>query len=243
MRVASLYDVHGNLPALEAVLADPRLGDADAIVCGGDLVAGPMPVECLERLESLGDRVRFLRGNGDREAVTPVEGSPFVERARWCAAQLGPERLRRVGLWPPTVELMIEGLGRTLFCHAVPADDMPIVTTLTPAAEVERELGAVEAQVVVCGHVHVQYDRGLPGGVRLVNAGSVGAPYEGRAAAFWVLLGPEVEHVSTDYDVEAAVAAIEATGCPETEWLVRRALLEPLTAREAMEEFERMRGA
>ena len=92
VRVAALYDVHGNLPALEAVLADPRCAGADVVVCGGDLVAGPMPAECLDRLSALGD-ARPLRAR---------ERRPRRARARrphggaWCAAALGPERLEAV---------------------------------------------------------------------------------------------------------------------------------------------------
>jgi predicted phosphodiesterase len=242
MRVAALYDVHGNLPALEAVLADPRFRAADLAVCGGDLVAGAMPAECLARLEGLGDRVLFIRGNGDREVTSEPPGGAFPDRSAWCADRLDPGARDRVRAWPRTVELDHPSLGRVLFCHAVPSDDMPIVTTLTPDDEVAAALGPVDADVVVCGHVHVQYDRMLPGGPRVVNAGSVGAPYEGRAAAFWLLLGDGVEHVSTDYDVDAAIAGLEATGCPDTEWMVQHALREPIAAEDAMAQFEQMRA-
>ncbi|MBM3677403.1 MAG: metallophosphoesterase family protein [Actinobacteria bacterium] len=242
-RVAALYDVHGNLPALDAVLSDPRLADADLVVCGGDVVAGPLPRACLERLEALGSRVRFVRGNGDREVTATPAGGAFPDRSAWCAELLTADQRERVREWPLTEHVAVRGLGRVLFCHAVPSSDMPILTTLTPEAEMERELGPVDADVVVCGHVHVQYDRTLAGGLRVVNAGSVGAPYQGRAAAFWLLLGPGVEHVATDYDVGAAIETLERTGCPDLEWLVRHALREPIPADEAMAQFEERRSA
>lgn len=242
MRVAALYDIHGNLPALEAVLADPRLAEVEAIVCGGDLVAGPMPSECLERLEALGERVCFVRGNGDRE-VAAARGSTGRGMFRWCATRLGRARLERVEQWPLALTLEIGELGPALFCHATPSSDTTIVTAITPAEEAVRAFAEVGARVVVCGHVHVRYDRWLTPALRLVNPGSVGAPYEGAAGAYWALLGPDVELCRTPYDVDAAAARIAATGCPDIAWMTESALREPLSAEDANAEFESRRGA
>jgi predicted phosphodiesterase len=238
MRVAVLNDVHGNLPALEAVLADDRLAAADLIVVGGDLVAGPMPAECLDALIGLGERARFLRGNGDRFVVdrSPEHG------AAWCAEQLGPERLARVAEWPLTIEFDVNGLGPTLFCHATPTSDEEILTRISPEADVAAALGGVDAQLVVAGHTHVQFDRQVPDAPRFVNAGSVGMPYEGRRGAFWALLGPEVELLRTEYDTEPAVAAIKAAGWPSAADLAGW-LLEPPDPDEVTEFFESSRGA
>ena len=236
MAVAALYDVHGNLPALRAVLADARLDRADTIVCGGDLVAGPMPVACLDLLGALGDRVRFVRGNGDRDV-----GERRAEHGgAWCADVLGPERLAVVRSWPLTVELEVGG-GAT-FCHATPRSDEEIVTLLTPAAEVEQALEAAAYPLVVCGHTHVQADRPLASGRRFVNAGSVGRPYEGAPGAYWALIDDDVELLRTDYDVEAAAAAIEASGYPDAGAHAAN-LREPLSAEEATAFFEGLRGA
>ncbi len=243
MRVAALDDVHGSLPALEAVLADRRCASADVVVCGGDLVVGPYPAECLDALESLGERARFLMGNCDREAVlVPADGS-LGPVARWCNERLGPERVSRVARWPATVELEVDGLGSVLFCHATPASDLPILTRATPEADVLRELGDVSADVVVCGHTHVQYDRRV-GGVRLVNAGSVGMPYEGSPEARWALLGDEgLELVTTAYDAQAALEQLERTGFPLLrQWFVPM-LNGEVSAEEATESFESRRGA
>jgi predicted phosphodiesterase len=209
MRVAVVSDVHGNLPALDAVLAEVAAAGVDAVVCGGDIVGGPFSVEVLDRLVALPD-VIFVRGNGDRMMLEGTDefGVDWeVERRR-----LGAERLARVASWPLTAELDFGGLGRALFCHAVPSADEPIFTRITPDEEVVRLLGDVDAELLVCGHTHVQFDRLLPSGLRVVNAGSVGMPYEGRPGAFWAVLGPDVELRRTEYDVEAAARAIREVG-------------------------------
>ena len=228
--------------ALEAVLADPRCQAADTVVSGGDLVAGPLPVECLERLEAEGERVRFLMGNGDREAADPSTADPsVVESARWCAARLGAARLGRVAQWPATVELEVADVGTVVFCHATPSSDTRILTPFTPDEAVAAELDGVTANVVVCGHIHVQYDRRV-GDVRLVNAGSVGMPYEGTPDAHWLLLDERgVELVSTPYDSEAAYELLEAKERPAFEWFARP-LRGEVTAEEATAAFESRRS-
>ncbi|HZO50266.1 MAG TPA: metallophosphoesterase family protein [Gaiellaceae bacterium] len=226
MRVAALYDVHGNLPALEAVLADPRCSEADVVVSGGDLCAGPMPLETLELLRRR--RAVFVRGNADRELTG------------WPAERLTPARRAELRAWPLTATIAVGGLGDVLFCHASPRRDDEILTRATPDPVVAEACAG--AALVVCGHTHVQYDR-VVGATRVVNAGSVGAPYEGRAAAFWALLGPEVQLVSTEYDVDAAVASIRATGYDNADELAQ-ILLSPYGSDEATEELEaRRRGA
>jgi putative phosphoesterase len=200
LRVAALYDVHGNLPALEAVLAEAA--DADLIVAGGDVVGGPFPAETLERLRAEGDRVRWLRGNVERELVEqppPREGGPPPgELERLLAALTGEQVDFLYGL-SERVELDLPGLGHVLFCHATPQNDLDMVTPLTPDERLRRILEGVSADVVVAGHTHVQEDRRV-GGVRWVNAGSVGMAYEDEPGAYWALLGPDVELRRTEYD-------------------------------------------
>jgi predicted phosphodiesterase len=243
MRVAALYDVHGNLPALEAVLADPRCAAADLIVSGGDLVAGPLPAECVDRLEAEGRRVRFLIGNADREALAPTSVDPaFRASSTWCADRLGDDRLGRISRWPTTIDLEIAGLRAVLFCHATPTSDTRIFTRITPEDDLAAELDGVTARVVVCGHTHVQFDR-LVGRVRVVNAGSVGMPYEGSPGARWALLGPsDVELVSTHYDAEAAIEELASAGFPAFDQRIAPPLRGAITAEEANAEFERRRG-
>jgi predicted phosphodiesterase len=242
VRAAALYDVHGNLWALDAVLADSRVADADVIVCGGDLVAGPKPAECLDRLIALGDRVRFVRGNCDRETVDPPEEGSHAEVGRWSAGRLGGERLAVVEGWPLTVRLPVDGLGEVLFCHATPTADTPVLTSITPEDDVVHELSGVVADLIVCGHTHVQYDRTVRG-VRLVNAGSVGMPYEGSSDARWALLDGDVQLVSTAYDAAGALADLAATGFPGFEEWFGPVGRGEISAEEATLEFERMRYA
>ena len=235
MRVAALYDIHGNLPALEAVLAEVEAEGVDAIVFGGDVVGGPFSVEVFDRAASL-PRARVIRGNADR-LIVEGEREHDVD---WGAERerLGDERLAAIRTWQLTVELELDGLGRALFCHAIPTADEPIFTRITPDAEVEELLGDTGADVMVVGHTHVQFDRLLGSGLRVVNVGSVGMPYEGRRGAYWALLGPEVELRRTEYDVEAAVAAIREAASDED--LVRR-LLDPPDPDEATAFFESQR--
>jgi putative phosphoesterase len=202
-RVAALYDVHGNLPALEAVLADAD--EADLIVAGGDVVGGPFPAETLERLRALGDRVRWLRGNAERELVEqppPREAGPPPGELERLRAALTDEQVDFLYGLPERVELELPGLGQVLFCHATPQNDLDIVTPLTPEERLRRILAGATADVVVAGHTHIQEDRRV-GGIRWVNAGSVGMPYEDEPGAYWALLGPEVELRRTEYDATA----------------------------------------
>jgi len=236
VRVAVLNDIHGNLPALEAVLAEVEHEGIDVIVSGGDVVWGPLPAECLELLVARG--AHFVRGNADRDVLT---GKDEVDR--FCAPLLNDEQTARVGAWPLTVELSVNDVGRVLFCHATPRSDDEIVTKATPDRVVAELLGDVTADLVVCGHTHVQFDRAVTGAPRLVNAGSVGMPYEGDSDARWALLGPDIELRRTPYDVEAAIAELVATGMPGVERIVVRALRGEVAPDDAVRFFENQRGA
>ncbi|MGH3022208.1 MAG: metallophosphoesterase family protein [Gaiellaceae bacterium] len=239
LRVAALYDVHGNLPALEAVLAEVERSRVDLVVVGGDVSNGPMPRECLERLRALGERAVFVRGNGDRELAAPGAGDGVWEtRARWAAEQLDAEQRSFLAGLPETHSLRVEGLGGVIFCHGSPRSDEEIVTALSSEERVAPMLDGVRERVVVSGHTHVQFDR-VVDGTRLVNAGSVGMPYEARPGAYWALLGPDVELRRTPYDAEKAAAAIRATGFPEAEELARENVLTTPSPHEAAEQFER----
>jgi putative phosphoesterase len=198
--VAAIYDVHGNLPALEAVLSE--VPTEAAIVVGGDVAAGPLPSETLERLRSLGDRVRWLRGNADRELAPGEEGLAPPEAMDWVRSRLSTEQIEFLHGLPERVELDVEGLGNVLFCHASPRNDMDIFLEATPVERVGPLFDDVGADLVVCGHTHMQFDREIAG-IRVVNAGSVGMPYEDEPGAFWALLGPGVEHRRTEYDARA----------------------------------------
>ncbi|HEX9417341.1 MAG TPA: metallophosphoesterase family protein [Gaiellaceae bacterium] len=202
MRVAALFDIHGNLPALEAVLEE---AEADLLVAGGDVTGGAFPADTVERLRALGDGVRWLRGNLERELVElppPREAGPPPGELERIRKSLTEEQLAFLYGLPQQVELDVDGLGRVLFCHATPRNDVEIVTQLTPDERLGRILEGVAADVVVAGHTHMQDDRRVAG-IRWINAGSVGMPYEDSAGAYWALLGPEVELRRSGYDAAA----------------------------------------
>ena len=227
MRVLALYDIHGNAAALDAVLADLRAADVDAVVIGGDAVSGPQPVDVLARLDALPATAVWIRGNSERELseVSPasigVDASMPVQVAALTLEALGYERAQRLAALPLTAEL--DGV---LYCHATPRRDDEILTRSSPDERYEAALAGVGARTVVAGHTHQQDDRRV-GGWRFVNAGSVGFPYEGDPAARWLLVqNGEPVLMSTRYDVEAAVAAIRASGFPAEDMLAM-ALAEP----------------
>jgi predicted phosphodiesterase len=236
MPVAALADIHGNVHALDAVLADPRFAAVEGVVVLGDVIAGTFPVETFDRLLGMGDSVRILRGNADRLVL---EGGD--EESRWVQNRLGAGRVSAVRDWPLSFVIEVEGLGAVRCCHATPRDDEEILTRITPEAELAAALEGTEEPVVVGGHTHVQFDR-RAGERRFVNVGSVGRPYERLPGAYWALLGPDVELLRTDYDVRAAGEAALGSGQPSAE-VVAETLLRPPTAEEATAEFEAMRRA
>ena len=237
MRVAAISDIHGNLPALEAVLAEIDSEGVDEIVVAGDSAHGPWAAEIADLLVERG--ARCVRGNADREVVD--RNDRFGPLAPWSADRLGDRRLAVVAGWPLTLELSVDGLGETLVCHSTPTSDDPIYTRITPDEELVGVLGKVAADVLVCGHTHMQYDRTLSSGLRVVNPGSVGMPYEGARGAYWALLGPDVEFRRTTYDVEGTAAAIEVLGTPVDTRMLEQ-LVDPPDSESTTEYFESLRG-
>ncbi|TDC63391.1 metallophosphoesterase family protein [Streptomyces hainanensis] len=210
-RVAVLSDIHGVLPALEAVLAEPEVSAADRVVLTGDIASGPQPAEVLDLLTDLGDRVVWIGGNADRELVehrTDRDRPAPYPITPWAAAQLRADHVARLAALPTSRTLDVSGLGRTLFCHATPRDDEEVVVVDSRLDRWREVFDGLDADVrtVVCGHTHMPFVR-LAHGRLVVNPGSVGMPY-GRAGAHWALLGPGVELRTTAFDVEAAVARL-----------------------------------
>jgi predicted phosphodiesterase len=239
-RVAVLADIHGNLPALNAVLAEPDVLTADLVVLLGDIALGPLPGPTLDRLAELGDRAVWVHGNCEREMVTAFDGGtvpgPFGGEAAKTAALIGRRHRDRLDGLPLTVTLEAAGLGPVLFCHASPRRDDEMVLVDSPPERWAEVLAGVAAPVVVLGHTHMPFDR-LAAGRRVINPGSVGMPY-GHAGAAWALLGPEVSLRQTHYDTAAAAAVIAAGHFPgaaawAAEYVIRqhpdRAALEAFT--------------
>jgi predicted phosphodiesterase len=212
--VAVLSDVHGVLPVLDAVLAEPDVAAAELVVVTGDHAAGPQPVAVLDRLTSLGDRVLLVRGNADRQLAAWARGERFEVPdpvVPWAAEQLEEEHVELLAGLPHPVTVEVAGFGPVLFCHGTPRDDEEVVlvdTRLQRWAEVFADLPA-EVATVVCGHTHMPFLRLVDRRV-VVNPGSVGMPY-GRAGGHWALLsGGDVRLRRTPVDVDAAVRAVVA---------------------------------
>jgi predicted phosphodiesterase len=240
MRLLCLYDIHGNVEALDAVLADPRAAGADAVVVGGDTVPGPFAAEALDRLAALPGPVHWVRGNGEREVADAAAGTGpepdpddlAAVTAQLTAEALGPELARALGAHPLTVAL--DGI---LFCHATPRRDDELLTRLSPAGRWADALAGAGAPLVVAGHTHQQDDRTV-GAVRFVNAGSVGLPYEGDSAARWLWIDDgEPDLRRTEYDAAGAGRRILAAGWPDDR-STPAALIDPLPAIEITTMFE-----
>ena len=247
MRIAALYDIHGNLPALEAVLQDVRRAGVDRIVVGGDVVPGPMPHETLACLLGLDVPVQFIHGNGDREVLAQMTGAetdwyrtaqePWRAPVRWTAQQLAPDHETVLASWPPVLRVEMPGIGAVLFCHATPRNDTEIFTRRTPEDRLAPAFEGIDAPLVVCGHTHMPFDRTV-GDIRVVNAGSVGMPF-GAPGADWLLLGPGVELRHTDYDLAEAAARIRDTAYPQADDFAENYVLHPPTEETMLGVFAR----
>jgi putative phosphoesterase len=242
MRVAALYDIHGNLPALEAVLQDLHTMAVDLIVVGGDAVLGPMPRETLEYLLAFPLPVQFIQGNCEREMLVQLAGGEpttvppaFREITRWVSDQLHPDQKRLLATWPPAIQLEIPGLGDVLFCHATPRSDTECFTRYTPEERLLPVFDGIDVAVVVCGHTHMQFDRTV-GRMRIINAGSVGMPF-GDPGAYWLMLGPGVQFRQSSYDLARAARRIRATQYPQAQEFATHNVLQPPSEARMLEVF------
>jgi len=245
MRVAVLSDIHGNLPALDAVLADVQQAGADLVVLNGDLADGPMPAQTLDRLAQLGDRAVWVRGHSDRRLVDAFDGNfmipgldtdPAADWFGWCAARL--ERWHRdvlAGL-PLAVTLDVDGLGPVAFCHATAREDGEYILVDSPVAHYKSAFATIAEPTVVTGHTHMPFDR-LAAGRRVINAGSVGLQY-GHHGASWAMLGPDITLRRTRYDADAAAAILRsaARDLPGIEGFTAN-VRSPASADEALKAF------
>jgi predicted phosphodiesterase len=256
MRVAALFDVHANLPALDAVLEDVRAAGVDLIVFGGDIVPGPMMRETFTRILNLDVPAQFIYGNGELAVLAQINASspdavtywgttgggplpePLKEVVRWSARQVLPEHARAMAGWPMTLRLSIPGLGNALFCHGTPHSETDAFTRLTPEDVLLPVFDGLGADIVVCGHTHMQFDR-MIGATRVINAGSVGMPF-GRTGADWLLLGPDVELQHTSYDLNEAAARVRGTAYPQAEEFAATSILNPPSESQILKVFTRI---
>ena len=232
-KVAVISDVHGNAVALTAVLEEIERERPDLIVSCGDLTWGPLPEETYELARGLD--ARFVRGNADRAVLENVSET---EREQWMQARHTDEIREFLASFEEQVVVEIDGLGPVRFCHGSPRSDEECVTPETPEERVREFSEGVDERVIVTGHVHIQFDREVVG-IRSVNSGSVGLPYEGKPGAYWALLGPDVELHCTEYDVEETIERYRQSGQPGVEQIVEM-MVEPPEPREVIEHAEKV---
>ena len=237
-RIAAIYDIHGNLAALEAVLDEIRQSDAEQVVVGGDVVVGPMQSDCIDLLRDFEIPAKYISGNSERVVLANARGEEpsevppqYRNVIYWSAQQLREQDAIWIATWPETLRMRFDGIGEVLFCHATPRNDWEIFTRDTPEEQLLPVFAGMNAALVVCGHTHMQFDRRI-GGTRVVNAGSVGMPF-GQPGADWLLLGPDVEPRHTVYDLDAAADRIRRTSYPQAHDFAERYVLHPPAA-EAM---------
>ena len=233
MKIAAIYDIHGNLPALEAVIKVIKEIDPDHIVVGGDVVTGPMPVECLEALKELNEsyQMSYIHGNAESEVLRAVAGEEprgFTENndaiAQWVASKLSAEQLEEIKSWSLTCTIENAHGDEILFCHATPQNDIDVFTSNSSDEKVERFFEGVTNPMVVCGHTHMQIERELEN-TRLINAGSVGMSFT-SPGAYWLLIADgEVSFNHTMYNLEDAAARLSKTDFPNVEAFVANNVL------------------
>lgn len=242
---AAIYDIHGNLPALEAVLEDIRLANVGQLIVGGDVVLGPMQNEALQCLLALDLPVQFIQGNCEVAVLAEMSGKGVVslpeqarEVVRWSAKDLRPELGNFLATWPKTLRLQSPTFGDVLFCHGTPRNENEYFTRLTPEASLLPIFDGLDVPVVICGHTHMQFDR-IIGSTRVINAGSVGMPF-GPPGAYWLLLGNTIKLRHTPYDLAKAADRVRATSYPQAEDFAANNILKPPSEEHMLELFTRI---
>lgn len=249
MKIAALYDIHGNFPAMKAVLAELEAIEPDLIIIGGDIVSGLMPSETLDCLLDLRKKtaVKFIRGNGDREVVEASQGLELPtlseqgkQTQKWTAEQLTDKHLVFLANLDKTITVQTDSIGDLLFCHAAPNSDSDLFTCRSDEQRLQKLFGKVKQHIVVCGHTHMQFmltfeDKSI------YNAGSVGMPFAEQPGAYWLLVdGDNVEFKRTDYDLNAAARLMRHSGDPFAETFINDNLLQVPTEEEALKMLEKM---
>jgi putative phosphoesterase len=243
-RVAVIADVHGNAPALAAVLDDIADAGVDLVVSCGDLTWGPLPRETLDVIDGVRTKVRFVRGNAERALgeldarVGAGDREGLTARELWMIGAHSAAHVDSLYGFPEQLVVAIHGLGRVRFCHGSPRSDEELVTPETP----EQRMRAIVAEmpdehVLVTAHTHLQFDRGVCG-IRSVNPGSVGMPYERQPGGYWAILGPDVELRRTTYDVGETVRRYRESGDPLGDAMVET-LVSPPSPAEVIAHAER----
>jgi putative phosphoesterase len=225
-RVAVIADVHGNAPALRAVLGELAETDADLLVSLGDATWGIQPEETRELLEAVELPAILVAGNGERALRELRDGREGTARERWMRDRHSPETFAFLDAFVEHAVVDVDGLGNVRFCHGSPRSDIELVTPSTPEPRIRAMTEGVPERVVLTAHTHLQFDREVAG-IRSVNPGSVGMPYTGQPGAFWAVLGPDVELRRTTYDVEETVRTFRESDDPLADAMVEVLLVPP----------------
>jgi putative phosphoesterase len=217
MKIAALYDIHGNNFALESVLNDVMRENVDTVLVGGDLVWGPQPREVMDTLMKFRNKFLFIMGNADREVAYrygPEDGCEgFVaELNKWCADQLTDEHIEFLKNLTERQSIYISGLGEILFIHGSPRSDEEAIRFDTNDSEIIEMIKDTKEDIIVCGHTHIQFDR-LVADKRIVNAGSVGLQSKAKGAC-WLLIDKVMKLKVTEYSVDKAAEQILKSTCP-----------------------------
>ncbi len=242
-RVALLADVHGNAPALAAVLREVKTENVDLLVHAGDLTWGPLVTETLALIRAYDGRAEFVRGNADRAVIeladdTTTSTDEPTARERWMRDHHDADAVKFLRSFWENVVVDVDGLGAVRVCHGSPRSDTECVTSATPLERIQEFMAGVDESIVATAHTHVQFDRRVDG-LRSLNPGSVGLPYEGEPGAFWALLGPDVELRRTAYDLAETIAAYRGTDDPSLEQMVEM-LEQPPTPEELIAHAEKL---
>ena len=232
-------NVHGNAVAFAAVLDEIRRDPPALVVVNGDLSWGHEPEATLALADELPDAL-FVRGNAE-SALLRLSQNPSDERTdteTWMLRQHDGGRIEAIARYAGAVTVVVEGLGRVFVCHGSPRGDQEIVTQQTPERRMRALLDAIDLDVLVTAHVHLQFSRPVLG-ITSMNAGSVGLQYGDTPAAYWAELGPEIRLRRTPYDIDEAVRRLKASGMPTAQRLVSM-LQEPPGVEEVIDHAERL---
>lgn len=255
MKFAALYDIHGNLPALQAVLEELQVIQPDVIVVGGDIISGPFPGQTLAKLMQVHTPIYYIQGNADRELVQAFDRRPLsrrylpslsakgVEEIQWLAQQITQAERDFIAMQPKQLVFEIAKLGSILFCHATPRNDEELFTPLTSPQQLDTIFAEITPDIVICGHTHLQFEL-VVGQHRILNAGSVGMPFAKEPGAYWLLLHPEgYEFRHTPFDGKAAAQAIRASGYPQAEDFIATNVFHLRSPEEMIAMFEHLAQA
>lgn len=244
MRIAALYDIHGNLPALEAALKETEQSGADEILVGGDVIIGPMSSACLDLLFNIKKPVHYILGNCEvavLDHITGITNTQFPENIQkcidWTAKNLRIDQVEAISSWPEKTSIEIDNLGHVLFCHATPESTTDVFTKITPESKLIDNFNSVDESIVVCGHTHMQFEK-IISRTSVLNAGSVGMPF-GLPGAYWLLLSNKIDFRKTLYDFNHAASLVKKTKYPDAYIFALKNILHPPSENSMLEILER----